>query len=120
SPTTLTYSPHEALSFTWTWDWQPSQEIQDSDFLLNDPDNRRAEHLEAGDFHQHDFSVRYDVVDQVTLRAGVTNALDAEPVEYIQSNIPNRNQEGSLNDVFDFLRRRFFIGANPKFGAARD
>ena len=106
---TLTYSPTDRFSLTWKWDYQTSQEIADSDLLINDPDNRPAEFLETGDFHQHDFSARYDLRENVTLRAGVTNAFDAEPE-------PFRGATGAAQ--FDLFGRRFFVGANLKLGAA--
>jgi outer membrane receptor protein involved in Fe transport len=108
---TLSYAPVEDLSFQWRWDWQSSQEILDSDFLLQDPDNRRAEFLETGSFSQHDFNVRYEIRDGITLRAGVVNAFDAEPP-------PTVAPPGQLGDIFDLFGRRFFVGANLKFGAA--
>lgn len=106
---TLTYAPTDVLSLTWRWDYQTSQESFDSDFLLNDVDNRSAAFLETGDYHQHDFSVRYDVLDNVSLRAGVTNAFDVEPE-------PFRGATGAAQ--FDLFGRRFFVGANLRFGAA--
>lgn len=107
----LTYSPTDRLGLTWKWDYQTSQEIADSDLLINDPDNRPAEFLETGDYHQHDFSARYDLRDNVTLRAGVTNAFDVEPEPY-------RGATGAAQ--FDLFGRRFFIGANVRLGAAAD
>lgn len=113
---TLTYSPIDPLSFTWNWDFQTSQELFDSDLLLQDPDNRRAEFLETGSFSSHDFSARYELRDGITLRAGVVNAFDAEPPAHVQQ----ATVQGAGIDVLDLFGRRFFVGANVKFGAARN
>jgi outer membrane receptor protein involved in Fe transport len=109
---TLTYTPIDRLSVSWDWDWQSSQEILDSDFLLQNPDNRPPEFLETGDYSQHDFSIRYDLTDNVRLRAGVVNAFDNDP--------PLQLGSTTGADIFDFFGRRFFIGANFRFGAAAD
>jgi outer membrane receptor protein involved in Fe transport len=105
----LTYSPTDRLGLTWKWDYQTSQESFDSDFLINDPDNRAAEFLETGDYHQHDFNLRYDLRENVTLRAGVTNAFDVEPEEF-------RGATGAAQ--FDLFGRRYFVGLNVRLGAA--
>lgn len=110
---TVTYSPVEALSFQWRWDYQTAQELVDSDFFLQDPDNRLAEFQDTGSFSQHDFNVRYEIRDGITLRAGVINAFDAEPPLTVAP-------PGGLGDIFDLFGRRFFIGGNVRFGAARN
>jgi outer membrane receptor protein involved in Fe transport len=121
---TLTYTPRENLSVTWDWDWQASQELRDSDLLLTDVDSRSADLLETESFSQHDFSVRYEVRDGITLRAGVVNAFDAEPPLEIQTGLLDSRGLAQttlqLGDNFDFFGRRFFVGANLKLGAARD
>ena len=111
---TVTYSPRSNLSFTWDWDWQASQEIRDSDLLVQDPDNRVPEFLETGAFSQHDFSLRYELRDALTLRAGVINAFDEEPSLIVQSGTGDSNGNGTFNDIFDIFGRRFFIGFNYK------
>jgi len=55
-------------------------------------------------FWQHDLSARYDLGDDVTLRAGVTNLFDAEPT--IQA---------GLQDQFDLFGRRYFVGVNYRY-----
>lgn len=101
----VNYSPRDNLTLNWTWDWQQSQEIEDRDFLIRDPDNRLPEYLNTGVFSQHDFRVVYEVREGVTLRAGVTNAFDEEPAEHIQTS-------GGFDDIFDIFGRRFFVGLN--------
>lgn len=101
---TLTWSPTDTLSFSWDWDWQASQEIEDIDNIVANPDRYESlKYIETGDFSQHDFSVRWDVRDDVTLRAGVVNAFDAEPARWLGN---------TTADNFDLFGRRFFISAN--------
>jgi outer membrane receptor protein involved in Fe transport len=110
---TLTYSPIDRFSVSWDWDFQSSQELADSDLLIQDPDNRLAEFLETGSFSVHDFTARYEVRDGITVRGGVINAFDAEPPLTVAP-------PGGLGDIFDLFGRRFFVGANLKFGGARN
>ncbi|MFN4068386.1 MAG: TonB-dependent receptor domain-containing protein [Brevundimonas aurantiaca] len=101
---TLTWSPTDTLSFSWDWDWQASQEIEDIDNIVVNPDRyETVKYIETGDFSQHDFSVRWQVRDDVTLRAGVVNAFDAEPARWLGN---------TTSDNFDLFGRRFFISAN--------
>ena len=128
--TTVNYSPVSNLTFTWNWDYQTSQELPtpiggaavvafgDSDVLLQDPDNRRAELLETGSSSQHDFTFRYEVRDGITVRGGVVNAFDVEPPP--QVGLGGAGIAGSTGDIIDLFGRRFFIGANLKFGGARN
>ncbi len=117
---TVTYSPIDRFSLTWDWDYQTSQELFDSDLLVQDPDNRRAELLETGSFSSHDFAARYEVRDGLSIRAGVNNAFDAEPAAHVQQITAGGGANAANIDVFDLFGRRFFVGANLKFGAARD
>jgi outer membrane receptor protein involved in Fe transport len=61
----------------------------------------------------HDFTARYEVRDGITVRGGVINAFDAEPPLTVAP-------PGGLGDIFDLFGRRFFVGANLKFGGARN
>lgn len=99
------------VALTWEVDYQTSQEIFDESVLANDPDNRRSELLESGAFTQHDFLARWDIRDNVRLRAGVINAFDAEPA--IQA-----FEASAAADIFDFFGRRFYVGLNMRLGAA--
>jgi outer membrane receptor protein involved in Fe transport len=109
---TLTYSPRRSISFTWDWDFQTSQELRDSDLFLQDPDSRPAFFIETGEFHQHDFTVRWDVREDITLRAGVVNAFDEEPAPIVAAGQLDSRSLSTLTtgDNFDFFGRRFFIG----------
>jgi outer membrane receptor protein involved in Fe transport len=104
----------DKLGLTWEMDHQTSQEfaqLGDPDTaLLNDPDNRDPKLLTTGAFTTHDFSLRYDLTDEVRLRAGVVNAFDAEP------NLQTELFAGANVDQFDLFGRRFFVGATLRLG----
>lgn len=99
--TTWTNGP---LQISWRVDFQrgvPVIRIRD---ILTNPDSRDYEFLSVPDFWQHDLSARYNVSDDVTLRAGITNLFDAEPT--IQA---------GLQDQFDLFGRRYFVGMNYRY-----
>lgn len=101
---TVTWEPTSTLAFTWAWDWQASQEIFDVDNMRSNPDlYATSKYLETGDFSQHDFSVRWAARDNVTIRAGVVNAFDAEPARWLGN---------TTSDNFDLFGRRFFLSFN--------
>ena len=107
---TLSYAPTDSLRFIWDWDWQASQELFDEDLLVNDPDNRLEEFLNTGDYNQHDFTMRWDVGENVELRGGVVNAFDADPPPWVAGGgIPAAFAANV--DTFDLFGRRFFVGA---------
>ena len=101
----LNWQPTEKLSLTWTADWQSSQTLTFlRDFVASgNTDSQPADWLTTGSFVRNDFSVRYDVRKDLTLRAGVTNAFDAEQSPWLGS---------SLYSNFDPYGRRFNIGLN--------
>jgi outer membrane receptor protein involved in Fe transport len=68
---------------------------------VNDLDIDPVSSWTTGNFIRNDFSVRYQVRDDLTLRAGVTNAFDAEPPPYL-----------GFASTFDPYGRRFNIGLN--------
>jgi outer membrane receptor protein involved in Fe transport len=99
----LTYTPNDTWSVNWTADWQSANNIQRTrDFVLN-ADNREPEFNNTGNFVRNDFTIRYNVRDDLSLRAGVVNAFDAE-----QSPVLGQ----TLYSNFDPYGRRFFIGLN--------
>ncbi|MFS2316919.1 TonB-dependent receptor domain-containing protein [Maricaulis sp. D1M11] len=100
---TVSWQPREDLILAWDWDWQSSQEIIDEDDWRQNPDGREFKYTTTGDFSQHDFTVRYLPTDDLTLRAGVVNAFDAEPAPWLGT---------TTADNFDFWGRRFFVGVN--------
>lgn len=103
---TVTWAPTDTLAFTWDWDWQASQEIEDLDNIGGTGNFDRYEtlkYLETGDFSQHDFSVRWQARDDLTVRAGVVNAFDAEPARWLGN---------TTADNFDLFGRRFFLSLN--------
>ncbi|MGV9008805.1 TonB-dependent receptor domain-containing protein [Brevundimonas sp.] len=99
----LTWSPNSTWSVNWTADWQTAQDSQSIRGAVNNLDIRPYNTYQTGDFTRHDFSVRYNVNDQLTVRAGVTNAFDAEQPNYLGA---------TLVDNFDPYGTRFNIGLN--------
>lgn len=99
----LTWSPNDTWSFTWSLDWQVSQDLSKKRDVVatGNLDFQPEEWWETGNFYRNDFSVRYNVRDDLTLRAGVTNAFDAEPPPYL-----------GFASTFDPYGRRFNIGLN--------
>ncbi|MFT4953900.1 MAG: outer membrane receptor protein involved in Fe transport [Brevundimonas sp.] len=99
----LTYAPNDAWSVNWTADWQTSQPmVLPSSFIVNE-DSRPASELETGDFTRHDFTVRWNVNDDIALRAGVVNAFDNNQHPWLGT---------TLYSNFDPYGRRFFVGLN--------
>lgn len=99
----LTWSPNDRFSVTWTADWMASQDLRKKrdQARVNDLDIDPIDAWTTGNFVRNDFSVRYQVRDDLTLRAGVTNAFDAEPPAYL-----------GFASTFDPYGRRFNIGLN--------
>lgn len=97
----LTWAPNDVLSLTWTADWMTSQDRNKNRDLVSSGniDLQPYEWNTTGNFTRHDFSVRYDVRDDLTLRATVTNAFDAEGPEYL-----------GFASNFDPYGRRFNVG----------
>lgn len=101
----VTWAPTEDLSVTWTTDWQTSQNItRYRDFIATGNfDSRPVSALDTGNFARNDVSVRYNVRDDVTLRAGVTNIFDKSQSPWLAD---------TLYSNFDPYGRRFFVGLN--------
>lgn len=100
---TLTYAPNDIWSVSWTADWQTSQDIADVFAGIGNLDGRPVDSYKTGAFTRHDFTFRWNVRDDLSLRAGVVNAFDNEQNPYLG---------GSLYNNFDAWGRRFFIGLN--------
>jgi outer membrane receptor protein involved in Fe transport len=99
----LTYTPNDIWSVNWTVDWQTAQDIvQGRDFVLN-ADSREVGELDTGNFARHDFTVRWNVREDLSVRAGVVNAFDEEQAPYLGT---------TLYSNFDPYGRRFFVGLN--------
>jgi outer membrane receptor protein involved in Fe transport len=96
------------LSLTYALNWQNSQEVFDRRNIfpgdvIDAQSSIPEEFRKTGSFDQHDVSVRYEVTDSLTLRGGVVNIFDKDPVGYAE------------NNIFDFFGRRYFMGANVTF-----
>jgi outer membrane receptor protein involved in Fe transport len=103
---TVAWQPNDRLTLSWDWDWQGSQEIGDVDALVANPDIREfAKYLETGAFNQHDFTMAYQVTDDLRVRAGVVNAFDEESAHWLGRH---------SNDNFDMFGRRYFVNFNYK------
>jgi len=99
----LTYVPNETWSVNWSVDWQSSQDlVSPRDFITN-ADRGPSEGRETGNFARHDFTFRWNVRDDLSIRTGVVNAFDAEQTPYLGTGILSN---------FDPWGRRFFIGLN--------
>lgn len=99
----LTWRPNDTWNVNWTADWQSSQNIVFARDFINNADSRLADQLDTGNFTRHDLTVRYNVRDDLTLRAGVVNVFDAEQRDILGT---------TINPNFDPYGRRFFLGVN--------
>lgn len=99
----LTWTPNEVWSVNWSMDWQTSQDIITPRDFINNADSRSQDYLDTGNFARHDFTFRWNVRDDLSLRTGVVNAFDNEPAEWLGT---------TLYSNFDPYGRRFFIGLN--------
>ena len=101
----LTWTPNDTFSVNWTADWQASQDsLMIRDMVQSgNLDSRLPEYMSTGDFTRHDFTVRINVNDQLSLRTGVVNAFDAEQPAYLGQ---------TLVDSMDPYGTRFFFGLN--------
>lgn len=99
----LTWAPTEKLSITWVADWQTAQNIVFARDQVNNLDGRPRNYYDTGNFTRNDFTVRYQVRDDLSLRAGVTNAFDAEQPAYFGT---------GFIDNFDPYGTRYFVGLN--------
>jgi len=101
----LTWTPNDVWSVNWTADWQTAQNIIFARDFVSNADSRSADQLNTGNFMRNDFTVRYNVNDDLSLRVGVVNAFDAEQPSYLGT---------TLYSNMDPYGRRFFIGLNYK------
>lgn len=99
----LSWRPNDTWNVNWTADWQSSSNIVRLRDYVNNVDSRLPDQLDTGDFVRHDLTVRYNVRDDLTLRAGVVNLFDAEQRDLLGTTIYSN---------YDPYGRRFFIGLN--------
>ncbi len=98
-------SPDDTLALTWNLEFQSAQQIVDRLTVLTNADSRQYSQFFTRNYFASDFTARWQVTDQVLLRAGVVNAFDRNPDEYL-------GNTGA--DTFDFYGRRYFVGLNFK------
>ena len=97
----LTYSPNDTWSVNWSVDWQTAQDLVNPRDFINNIDSRPVEWLNTGNFARHDFTIRYNVNDELSIRTGVVNAFDNEQAQYT-----------GFASNFDPYGTRFFFGLN--------
>jgi outer membrane receptor protein involved in Fe transport len=99
----VTWTPNDKLAITWQYEWQSAQDLRKFRDTLPSG-NLDIDYFDAfttEDFATSNFSVRYNLTDEVTLRGGVTNAFDAEPPPYL-----------GFASSFEPFGRRFNVGIN--------
>ncbi|MEG1452964.1 TonB-dependent receptor domain-containing protein [Brevundimonas sp.] len=99
----VAWRPNDTWNINWTADWQTSQNIVRKRDFVSNADSRLGDQLDTGNFVRHDLTVRYNVREDVTLRAGVVNIFDAEQRDILGTTIYSN---------FDPYGRRFFVGVN--------
>ena len=101
----LTWTPNDIWSVNWTVDWQTAQDsVRYRDQVgTGNFDVRPIDTYDTGNFARHDFTVRWNAADDLSVRMGVVNAFDAEQARYLG---------GVVNANFDPYGTRFFIGLN--------
>ena len=99
----LTWTPNDIWSVNWSVDWQSAQNIVFARNLVGNPDARDPDYYDTGNFARHDLTVRWNVQDNLSMRAGVVNLFDAEQARHLGT---------TMFDNFDPYGTRFFIGFN--------
>ena len=99
----LTWSPNDIWSVNWSMDWQTAQNSTFYRDNLTNLDTRPIDTFNTGNFARHDFTVRWNARDDLSVRMGVVNAFDAEQPRYLG---------GSLLSNMDPYGTRFFVGLN--------
>ena len=103
---TFNWVPNETFSFSWTLDWMASQDLRKYRDVVatGNLDVDPVEWWTTGNWYRNDFSMRYNVNDNVRVNVGVTNAFDATPQNYL-----------GFASTFDPYGRRFNIGLNYRY-----
>ncbi len=99
----LTWSPNDIWSVNWSVDWQTAQDSANIRDLIGNLDSRPFDTYDTGNFARHDFTVRWNAADDLSIRMGVVNAFDAEQPRYLG---------GTLLSNMDPYGTRFFVGLN--------
>jgi outer membrane receptor protein involved in Fe transport len=99
----LTWSPNDVWSVNWSVDWQTAQDSTNFRDNIGNLDTRPFDTYDTGNFARHDFTVRWNAADDLSVRFGVVNAFDAEQPRYLG---------GSLLSNMDPYGTRFFVGLN--------
>lgn len=102
----LTWTPNAVWSVNWTADWQSSQDLIKARAFVGNADAREAQYIRTGNFVRNDVTVRWNVNDDVTLRAGVVNLFDEEQSAWLGTTVYSN---------YDAYGRRYFAGLNYRF-----
>ncbi len=102
----LTWTPNAIWSINWTADWQSSQDLITARSFVSNADTREAQYTKTGNFVRNDVTVRWNVNDDVTLRAGVVNLFDEEQSPWLGTTVYSN---------YDAYGRRYFAGVNYRF-----
>jgi outer membrane receptor protein involved in Fe transport len=94
------------LTLAYGINWYSKTDRFESEILRGDPDYSESRYFRVKQKWDHDFSVAYDVSDQVNVYAGVNNLFDQRP-EFGYSSYP-----------ISAMGRYFYAGARVNFGAA--
>ncbi|QDH74064.1 TonB-dependent receptor [Brevundimonas sp. M20] len=99
----LTWVPNDTWSVNWSMDWQTAQNSARIRDQMSNLDSRPYDTYDTGDFARHDFTVRANLRDDLSIRFGVVNAFDAEQPAYLGT---------TTYSNFDPYGTRFFVGLN--------
>ena len=69
---------------------------------------------DTGDYSLFDFSARYAVSNNISMRFGIDNLLDREPERTFRNDTNTAAGETNRN-FYDILGRRYYLGVNMKF-----
>lgn len=116
SQVTAGSTPEWKVNLTTTWSrgdvqLQHTMRFVDSMFHANIVTGGSAvDNTPVPETYYHDISGRYNLTDNLTLRAGINNLGNQKPRLYV----PNV-QAGTDPSLYDILGRRFFVSVNARF-----
>ena len=99
----ITWTPNDQWSATWSTDWMTSQDRSRTYSRLTNWDAAKLAYYRLGNFARNDLSVRYRATDRVRISAGVSNIFDKSPPKY---------SDGEVFSNYDPFGRRFNLGLN--------
>lgn len=99
----LSWSPNDRLRLTWTADMMSSQDLVKKRNVIaaDNADQSPVKWWTTGNFVRHDLSARFNINEDLTVRAGITNVADTKPPAWV-----------GFASTFDPYGRRFFVQLN--------